>query len=102
VSVPLPLAGASQRLKGKPGRPPLGDEEKSRRAEERRRRQAAALALVNPRLFDVPAAAKYMGVSRWTIMDLISNGTLPRVTVGDMRRLLIDRNDCDRLIESSK
>jgi hypothetical protein len=70
VSVPL-LAAASERLRGRPGRPPLGDEEKSHRAEERLRRQAAALAMVNPRLFAVPAAARYLGVSVWTIRDLV-------------------------------
>jgi len=105
MSEPLPLAAAQRRL-GRPGRPPLGDEEKSRRAEERRRRQAAALATVSPRLFAVPAAARYLGVSTWTIRDLIANGSLSRVTVPigqrDMRRVLVDREDLDRLITAWK
>jgi excisionase family DNA binding protein len=106
MSEALPLAEASARLRRKPGRPPLSEGEKSRRAEARRRRQEAALAMVNARLFDVAAAAKYLGVSGWTVRDLIGNGSLPRVTVPigqrDIRRILLDRADLDRLIESWK
>jgi excisionase family DNA binding protein len=98
MSEPLPLAAAAVRLRGKPGRPPLSDEEKARRRCQRQ----AALALIHTRLFDVPSAARYLGLSPWTIRDLIANGALPRVTIGDMRRILIDRHDCDQLIESSK
>jgi excisionase family DNA binding protein len=57
-----------------------------------------------PRLLDVDAAASYLGVSSWTIRDLDAAGVLPRVRVplpngGELRRLLFDRADLDRLID---
>jgi hypothetical protein len=61
-----------------------------------------------PRLLDVSGAAAYLGgVSTWTIRDLHAAGRLPRVTLplaGDreLRRLLFDVRDLDRLIEASK
>jgi excisionase family DNA binding protein len=57
-----------------------------------------------PRLLDVDAAAAYLGVSSWTVRDLDAAGVLPRVRVplpngGELRRLLFDRADLDRLID---
>ena len=107
MSQALPLAAAAQRLRGRPGRPPLNAEERSRRAEERKARQAAALAAVNPRLYNVPHAAKYLGVSVWTVRDLHAAGNLACVRlplVGDkeLNRLLFDVRELDRLIEQSR
>jgi hypothetical protein len=56
-----------------------------------------------PRLLDVDAAAAYLGVSPWTIRDLDGAGVLPRVRVplpsgAELRRLLFDREDLDRLV----
>jgi hypothetical protein len=86
VTEPLPLAAAAVRLRGKPGRPRLSDEEKARRtakgAESRRARRAALLATVPQRLFSIPASAIYLGgVSEWTVRDLIANGTIPTVVI---------------------
>lgn len=59
------------------------------------------------RLLGLKAAAEYLGVSYWTLRDLVHSGALPRVrlTVGDhrdLRRVLVDRADLDRLVEASK
>jgi len=58
-------------------------------------------------LLDVDGAAAYLGVSAWTIRDLDAGGQLPRVRLPlpggkELRRLLYDRTDLDRLIERSK
>jgi hypothetical protein len=107
VSEPLPLAAASIRLRRRPGRPPLAPEEKARRAAAREARRAAALAAVPPRLLTIQAAAKFLSLSVWTVRALVENGTLPRVVVpiddrSDLRRILIDREDLERLIRNAK
>ena len=63
-----------------------------------------------PRLLDLKAAGAYLGVSYWTARTLVDAGALPTVKLpmcprSDgrvLRRILIDRNDLDRLIEASK
>jgi excisionase family DNA binding protein len=73
-------------------------------------RECAAVTLVRrtsgpvdaPRLLDVEAAAGYLGVSAWTVRDLVERGTLSRVALPGVRRLLFDRCDLDRLIETSR
>ena len=61
------------------------------------------------RLLNLSQAAAYLGVSYWTVRDLVANGTLPRVALPgvpsearSVRRVLIDRGDLDRLIDRSK
>ena len=63
-----------------------------------------AVAPVLPRLLDLHGAAQYLGVSGWTVRDLEGNGTLKRVRVplpngGELRKLLFDRAELDRLVE---
>jgi hypothetical protein len=60
-----------------------------------------------PRLLDLEAAATYLGVSPWTIRDLEAAGVLPRVRVPlpggrELRKLLFDKADLDRLIDAWK
>ncbi len=62
---------------------------------------------VLPRLLDLPGAAAYLSVSSWTIRDLEAAGVLHRVRVplpnhGELRKLLFDREDLDRLIAAWK
>ena len=87
----LPLAAAQCRL-GRPGRP------------RKPTHEPLAVTTCPPRLLDVDADAAYLGVSSWTIRDLDAAGVLPRVRVplpngGELRRLLFDRADLDRLID---
>ena len=59
------------------------------------------------RLLNLKAAANYLGVSPWTIRDLEAKGILKRVSVPlpggtELRKLLFDRLELDRLIEAWK
>lgn len=88
----LPLAAAAERLRGKPGRP---------------RKQPAPQAdppALSPRLLDLADAAVFLSVSSWTLRDLLANGTISRVRVplpggGGLRKILVDRQDLERVIE---
>jgi excisionase family DNA binding protein len=70
-----------------------------------------------PRLLSLEEAARYLGVSPWTARELVNAGSIPvtsiprpqtarmrrRRSVHDsLRRLLIDRCDLDRLVETWK
>jgi hypothetical protein len=62
---------------------------------------------LTPRLLDLPGAAAYLGLSPWTVRDLEAARALPRVRVplpngGELRKLLFDREDLDRLIAAWK
>ena len=64
-------------------------------------------APVSPRLLDLHTAAAYLGVSAWTVRDLEAAGVVPRVRIplpnaGELRKLLFDRADLDRLIDRWK
>ena len=59
------------------------------------------------RLLDLQEAARYLGVSPWTVRDLEASGVIPRVVIPlpngrQLRKLLFDRADLDHLIESWK
>ena len=100
MSSALPLAAASERLRGKPGRP-------RKPAPDPVAPIAAAAAGLPPRLLDVGGAAAYLNVSSWSIRDLIASGRLPRVRLplgGDreLRRLLVDVRDLDNLVDVAK
>lgn len=65
-----------------------------------------ALALL-PRVLGLEAASHYLGVSVRTIQYLVEAGTLKRVRIpmpdgGDLRKLLLDRQDLDALVERGK
>jgi hypothetical protein len=70
------------------------------------RRESAQGAII-PRLFNLDTAAAYLSMSPWTIRDLEAAGVLPRVRVplpqgGELRKLLFDKADLDRLIGAWK
>jgi len=108
MSEPLPLADA-QRRRGKPGRP---RKERDAKASERDAKASAwslkiaAVLPMAPRLLGEEDAGRYAGVSRWSIRAWIESGKLPTVKLpgvnGDMRRVLVDRADLDKLIEHSR
>ena len=117
----LPLAEASQRLRGRPGRPRkqlsghdprhvrsvAGLDAPQARAvveapEPGTLDHPASAPAIAPRLLGLKAAAAYLGVSDWFVRALLSEGALPRVQLGSGRRLLFDRADLDRLIEESR
>lgn len=53
-----------------------------------------------PRLLTLPQAARYLGLSSWTVRELIWRGVLPRVRLS--RKILLDQRDLDAAIEASK
>jgi len=75
---------------------------------------------VGARLLDLYQAATYTGLSYWTLRDYVADGVLPVVKLpggrqrsrggivtrkagdGSTRKILIDREDLDRLIARSK
>ncbi len=68
---------------------------------------ALASPAIAPRLLDLQRTAAYLGVSPWTVRDLEAGGILRRVRVplpgnGELRKLLFDRADLDRLVETWK
>ena len=61
----------------------------------------------SPRLIDTRTAAEMLGISVWTVRRLIDAGTLPTVRIPttqdrDVRRILIDRTDIERLVAKWK
>jgi len=112
---PLPLADAAQRLRGRPGRPRKHPERShvavTPPAEVRavQRAQAGASDATSnalPRLLGVEAAGRYLGVSTWTVRDLVAGRQLHPVRLAlpsgkAVRRLLFDRVQLDLLIEAS-
>ena len=76
-------------------------------AERREERRLRALAAVQPRLLDVPETAVYVGLPESSVYDLSARGVLRRVRVplpngGEMRKLLFDRADLDRMVDRWK
>jgi len=60
-----------------------------------------------PRLLDLDAGAAYLALSPWTVRDLIAAGILARVRIplpngGELRKVLLDREDLDRLVAAWK
>ncbi len=63
-----------------------------------------------PRVLNLRDGAKYLGISYWSLRDLVINGHVPAVRFpcpasGNgriMRRMLVDRRDLDALIDRSR
>jgi hypothetical protein len=70
-------------------------------------RDAPASRTAVSRLLDLTQTAQYLGISAWTVRDLVANGTLQRVSIPlaggrELRKLLFDRGDLDRLVDAWK
>jgi excisionase family DNA binding protein len=52
------------------------------------------------RLYSLKDASSYLGVSYWSVRDLIHDGTLRYIRIG--RRLLVDIQDLDKFVEMNK
>jgi len=70
-------------------------------------RGALAVTAIEPRLLSLEDAARYLGVSPWTVRELEWSGVLPRVRIPlgngkELRKLLFDREDLNRLIDRWK
>ncbi len=93
--------------KTKPGGRTLASQAIGLASEQTRKTEQWRQPLPVSRLFELDAAAVYLGVSPWTVRDLEAAGTLRRVRIplpngGELRKLLFDRADLDRLIDTWK
>ena len=66
-----------------------------------------AVTPIHPRLLDLEGCARYLGVSVWTIRDMVDTGKLRRVRLpleGEkvLRKVLFDVRDLDQLIDRWK
>lgn len=52
------------------------------------------------RLYSLQDAATYLGISYWTVRDLINRQEMPAVRIG--RRVMVDVTDLNRFIEVNK
>jgi excisionase family DNA binding protein len=55
---------------------------------------------LQPRLLDIPGAARYLGVRVYTIRDKIWSGQLPYLRLG--KKFMLDRADLDAFVERRK
>ena len=116
-SEPLPLALASQRLRRRPGWPRKEPSAVAPQASAPRaappvtrppERAVAEVWPIQPRLLGLQDAARYVGVSTWTIRAYLADGRLRRVRLpgpggGEpLERILLDREELDRLVEDAK
>jgi len=58
------------------------------------------LLKTHTRLYSVRLTAEYLGISTWTVRELVWKGTLPHVRIG--KRILIDVQDLNALIAQQK
>ena len=117
----LPLATASQRLRGRPGRPrtkPVGDDPGDNREPQQtqvrvpparpaaRPQDSPSCAPPGSRLLTRQQAAEYLNLSSDLLDRLTQQGELPRVQLAlgtrNVRKVLYDRADLDRLVELSR
>lgn len=106
----LSLTDASRRLRRRPGRPrrklggaPIGSRVQgaaSGPAKDAAETSDFAATLL-PRGLPLPAAAAYSGVPVRALWRLIAGGLLAPVRVPGTRRVLLLRDDLDRLLEAS-
>ena len=120
------LEGASERMRAAVGAPDRGITFPRRRGRPRKvgdspvtgvaevpetkapRRRALVSPTIEPRLYDVPAAAVYMGISEDLVRELVARGVLRRVRIpapitkkrsnAEVRKILLDRADLDAQI----
>jgi hypothetical protein len=56
----------------------------------------------NARLLDIKTASAQFGIAVGTLRALINSGDVPVVAIPGVRRILIDRRDLERCVESWK
>lgn len=69
-------------------------------SERVRRRIAGERPRAEQQLFDLHEASRFLGVSPWTVRDLIWRGDLPSVRVGRLVR--VDRRDLEAFIARNR
>ncbi len=93
-------------MKGQSGHAP-GTSPSDARVSSGSERGALAVVAIEPRLLSLEDAARYLGVSPWTVRELEWSGVLSRVRIPlgngrELRKLLFDRADLDTVIQRWK
>jgi len=93
-------------MKGQSGHAP-GTSPSDPRVSSGSERGALAVTAIEPRLLSLEDAARYLGVSPWTVRELEWSGVLSRVRIPlgngrELRKLLFDRADLDTVIQRWK
>src|ERR1041385_7065464 len=88
----------------KPGRPRKANHSEDDQGRSLTKTEGDPVEPILPRLLDLKATAAYLGLSHWTVRELEAQHVLMRVRIplpndGEVRKLLFDRADLDRLIE---
>ena len=65
-------------------------------------KSAVAIPQVEPRLFNVSEAARYLGIAVWCLRTLVWEKQIPPLKIGKARRLLFDKSDLDKFIDAQK
>jgi excisionase family DNA binding protein len=65
-----------------------------------RKDTGVSVAVIQPRMLNVKAAAEYLGCTVWFMRTLAWEKKIPHVIFGN--RLLFDKADIDRYVESQK
>ena len=63
--------------------------------------RAADAQSVVPRLLDPRSAGSYLGLSYWSLREMVLNGEIPHVRFRN-KKILLDRQDLDKWIEAEK
>ena len=116
-SNPLPLAAAADRLRGRSASRSMSRSSRQKASQPtyplaerpnplaKRPRTPDQESSVLPRLLGIEDAGQYLGLSTWTIRDMVTGGELHPVQLvaagRPVRRLLFDRADLDRLVEAA-
>jgi hypothetical protein len=61
-----------------------------------------ARGITNPRLLSLKAASLYSGLTIWALRERIWAGDLPVVRFNGCRKMFVDTQDVEALIESNK
>src|SRR5262245_14266207 len=107
TSLPLQMQGRQLDMKNghSPGTGEMQALGKAKVAKQSKDPKSPALAFA-PRLLNIVAAGHYLGISPWSVRELIWAGKLPITKIpridgsGAMNRVLIDRIDLDHYIDT--
>lgn len=103
----LPLTDASRRLRRRPGRPPRESRGFAGQGAPLEAASGAGTARhfatpLLPRGLSITAASAYSGIPARRLWALIAEGRLRAIRLPGMRRVLLDREDLDQLLDAHK
>jgi hypothetical protein len=106
-AVATPMASTAAATMGTRRAQPTARDRVNRGVGERRRVTSASGHALEPKLLSLASTARYLDLAPWTVRELEWAGVLLRVRVPlpggrQLRKILFDRDDLDRLIRTWK